>query len=150
MARASASGHLTVTKKFWNLSDWSLTKNNLQNYGTYGTQVIFALKPVAPPFGAITNTEKTNLTNFLNAIKAAPFNFTAATAQILLYQEANNGNNFGATGQANYAAMLAAYGPIVNAAGLPLMVSVGASAGIVSDNNFLTAALGVAGVTIQG
>jgi hypothetical protein len=148
--RDSAGGHLTSTKKFWNLSDWSLTKNDLQNYGSFGTRVIFALKPVAPPFGPITNAEKTNLTNFLNAIKGAPFNFTASTAQIILWQEADNGKNFTSTGQAQYAAMLAAYGPIVNAAGLPLMISVGASAGITSNNNFLNAALGVAGVTYQG
>lgn len=146
--RAGSSGHLPVTKKFWNQSDWSLTKNNLANYVSYGTSVIFALKPVAPPFGAITAAEKTNLTNFLNGIKA--LGFTAATAQIILWQEANNGNNFTPTGQANYAAMLAAYGPIVNASGLPLMISVGANAGIDSDNNFLNAALGVAGVTYQG
>lgn len=145
--RSSAGGRLTSTKKFWNQSDWSLTKNNLANYVTYGTRVIFALKPVAPPFGAITNAEKNNLTTFLNAIIG--MGFTASTAQIFLWQEANNGNNFTATGQAQYQAMMAAYGPIVNAAGLPLMVSVGASAGITSGNNFLNAAI-ASGATLQG
>ncbi len=148
VARAGAGGHLTVTKKFWNQSDWSLTKNDLANYAAFGTKVIFALKPVAPPFGAITNAEKTNLTNFLNSIIGMGFN--ATTAEILLWQEANNGNNFGHGGQAQYAAMLAAYGPIVNAAGLPLMVSTGASAGNASCDNFLNAALGVGGITLQG
>jgi hypothetical protein len=148
VGRSAANGHLSVTKKFWNLSEWTLTKNDLANYASFGTTVIFALKPVAPPFGAITNAEKTNLTNFLNGLTG--LGFTPSTAIIILWQEANNGNNFTAAGQAQYGAMMAAYGPIVNASGFPLVVSVGASAGITSGNNFLTAALGAAGVTLQG
>lgn len=151
----SQGGHLAVTKKFWNNSDYSLTKNNLANYVSYGTQVIICLRPAcpgipAPGGGPITSAEKTKVTNFLNALVGMGFN--SSNCVIFLYQEANNGNNFGSTGtQAQqitaYTNMLAAYGPLVNASGLPLAISLGASQGDANCQAFANAAIGVAGLT---
>lgn len=151
----SQNGFPAVTKKFWNDSDWSLTKNNLANYVTQGTQVIFCIRPScpgipAPGGGAITNAEKTNLTNFLNGLIALGFNSTNCV--IFIFQEANNGKNFGSTGTlaqqlTNWTNCLSAYGPIVNTSGLPLAISVGASQGDSNCQSYINAALGIAGLT---
>src|SRR6266705_513059 len=82
VGRSIAGGHLAVRKCFWNLSDWSTSKNNIANYATYGTAVVFALKPLFTPGLALgsdfTTTGTTAQKNAATAEKAKLANFLAA------------------------------------------------------------------------
>lgn len=139
-------GHLAVTKKFWNAGgDYRTGINNLANYITYGTKVLFALQP--PTTGG-TAADKTALANFLTAIKALGFN--PHNCSIILWQEPEGGSKFGNAGFNQYQTQMAFFGPTVNASGLPLCQDVGMGAGITVASNFLNAGYAAAGVTFQG
>lgn len=121
VGRGLAGGqHLAVTKKFWNKSDWSTTKNDLRNYAKFGTTVIFAIWPAFPA----TTAEQTNLTNFLTTIKG--FGFNSKNCYIVPWQEPEVNQKVTA---AEYQVGLEAYGPIINAAGLPLVCDIGTGGG---------------------
>jgi hypothetical protein len=148
--------HLTVTKKFWNTSDWSQTKNNVANYASYGTKVIFCLKPVFTPglpLGSNFTTtgttaqknaaiaDRNSLATFLTAMQA--LGFTAATGEVVLWQEPANSQNFTHSGATDFNNMLRTYGPTVNASIFPLTVNVNFDANVTNATNFLNAALGL-------
>jgi hypothetical protein len=143
--------HLAVTKKFWsNVNDYSLNKNDLANYVSFGTKIIFAL---TPPFTGGTAADQAALANFLAGLIA--LGFTATTAVIVLWQEPENGNHFGngtggsGTGPAGYGQQMAFFGPVVNASGLPLAQDVGMGAGDSTAQNYLNAGYAAAGVQFQ-
>ncbi len=146
----------TVTKKFWNLSDWSLTKNNLANYANHGTKVIFALKPLFTAGLALGSNfttsgttaqknaaiaEVANLTTFLNGIIALGFNST--NAEIVFWQEPANSQNMGHGGGNDYNNMMRTYGPTVIAKGFPLTINVNYDGAVPNATNFINAGLGL-------
>lgn len=162
--RGLAGNHPSVTKKFWNISDWSTTKNNMQAYSAQGTVVYACLRPVIthglPTGSDFTTTgttaqknaaiaDKASLASWLNAMKAAPFNFTAANMVVVLEQEpANADKNNSAT---DYGNMWKTYGPTINAAGLPICMSVNyAQSSINSATDYINAGLGLAGFAATG
>jgi hypothetical protein len=124
--------HLAVTKKFWNQSDWSVTKNDLHNYVRFGTAVIFALWPAFP----VGTAEQANLANFLSTIKS--FGFGPSNCYIVLIQEPEVGTKITA---ANYQLMLEGYGPIVNNSGLPLVCDIGTGGGETALHSYGNAAI---------
>lgn len=135
--------HLTITKKFWGNSNYSMTRNDLANYAAFGTTVIFALTPAFP----VTLAEQSSLSSFLSAIKSLGFN--ASTAYIVLWQEPEVAGKLTA---AEYQTMLEGYGPIVNNAGLPLVCDIGSGAGVSALQAYGNAAIAAlnAGVKIAG
>lgn len=158
---AGAGQHLTVTKKFWNVSDWNTGKNNIANYASYGTKVIFCLQPVITfglPAGsdftttgtaaqqAAAQADKTSLAGFLAAIKA--MGFTATTAQVVLWQEPGNTNK--GVSATDYGNMWKTYGPTVNAAALPAVINVNYTGRISHATDYANAALGLRGNPATG
>jgi hypothetical protein len=138
------STHLVITKKFWNTSNWSTSINDLANYASFGTIVIFCLKPAYP----VTSADKTNLANFLTAIKG--MGFTPSNSFIVLWQEPENlSNNMTPS---DYQAMLEYYGPTVNASGLPLVADIGSALGNTVTLEYGNAAINAlnAGVSLKG
>src|SRR5579859_3917731 len=164
VGRPAGATHPTVTKKFWSFSDWSQTKNNLANYAAHGTKVVMCFKPVVTsglPLGSNFTTAGTaaqqaaaqadlaSLANFLAFI--AGLGFTAATAQIVLWQEPGNKNtSLGAAGPVqgpiDYNNMLRTYGPTVNAAHggvtFPLVANVNYTGQLSNATDYANAALG--------
>lgn len=149
-------GHPLVTKKFWNASDWSTTKNNLQNYITHGTKVIMCLKPVVTaglPLGSDFTTtgttaqkaaaaaDKTALAGFLATI--AGFGYNATNCEIVFWQEPANSQNLGHGGANDFNNMLRTYGSTVTGAGFPLTVNVNYDGAVANATNFANAALGL-------
>lgn len=149
-------GHPLVTKKFWNLSDWSTTKNNLQNYITHGTKVIMCLKPVITaglPLGSDFTTtgttaqknaaiaDKAALAGFLTTI--AGFGYNATNCEIVFWQEPANSQNLGHGGGNDYNNLMRTYGSTVTSAGFPLTVNVNFDGAVPNATNFLNAALGL-------
>lgn len=133
--------HLTVTKKFWNPSEWDTSKNDLQNYIKFGTTVIMCLWPVSPG----TAAEKVKLANFLKTIKG--FGFNAKNCYIVLWQEPEIGSkNISAS---DYQAGLQFYGPTINQAGLPLVCDIGSGAGTATLTAYGNAAVN-SGVQLAG
>jgi hypothetical protein len=136
--------HLVITKKFWTESNWDTSQNDLANYASFGTIVIFCLKPAYPP----TTADKTNLANFLAAIQG--MGFSAANSIIVLWQEPNDlSNNMTPS---DYQAMLEYYGPTVNASGLPLVANIGSGQGDTVILEYGNAAINAlnAGVKLAG
>lgn len=146
----------TVTKKFWNLSDWSLTKNNLANYYAHGTKVILALKPLFTAGLALgsnfttTGTtaqknaaiaEVANLNTFLTGITGLGANST--NTEIVPWQEPANVQNMGHGGGNDFNNMLRTYGPTIIAAGFPITVNVNFDGATANATNFANAALGL-------
>lgn len=151
-----AGGRPPVTKKFWNLSDWSLTKNNLASYYTHGTKVIICLKPVFTPglpLGSdFTTSGTTAQKNAAIADKAALATFltgitglgaTPSNTEIVFWQEPANSQNFGHGGATDFNNMMRTYGSTVTSAGFPLTVNVNYDGAIPNATNFLNAALGL-------
>lgn len=149
-------GHPLVTKKFWNLSDWSTTKNNLQNYITHGTKVIMCLKPVVTPglpLGSdFTTTGTTAQKNAAIADKAAlaaflttiaGFGYSSANSEIVFWQEPANAQNLGHGGATDYNNLLRTYGSTVTSAGFTLTVNVNFDGAVANATNFQNAALGL-------
>lgn len=143
--RGIGSGsHLAVTKKFWNLSDYSLTKNNLAAYARYGTTVIFAMWPALPG----TAAENAKLATFLAGVKK--LGFSAANAFVVLWQEPEVASkNITA---AMFQAGLQFYGPTVAAAGFPLVADIGSGAGLATLTSYGNAAVAAlaAGAPVTG
>jgi hypothetical protein len=148
--------HLTVTKKFWNLSDWSQTKNNMANYFAHGTKVVVCVKPLFTPGLALgSNFTTTGTTAQKNAAIAelAKLNtflawltglgFNATNCEMVCWQEPANSQNFGHGGGADFNNMLRTYGSAITAAGFPLCVNVNYDANVANATNFLNAALGL-------
>src|SRR6266568_4161948 len=155
MSGRSQGGHLACTKKFWNLSDWSTGKNNIANYATYGTRVLFALKPLFTPGLALgsdfttTGTtaqknaaiaEKAKLASFLASL--VTMGFTAGTAQIVLWQEPNNTQNMGgsAQGRIDYNNMLRTYGSTVTSTIFGLYCNVNYDGAVKNATDYANAA----------
>jgi putative Ig domain-containing protein len=127
--------HLAITKKFWTtVNDYSLARNDLSNYLSFGTKVIFA---VTPPLTGGTTADQNLLANFCSSLIAAGWN--ASNAVLVLWQEPENNAHFGKSGQAQYQTQMAFFGPIVNASGLPLAQDVGMGASDAVAQNFLNA-----------
>ncbi len=138
----SVAGHLTVTKKFWTtVGDYSLSRNNIAKYVTYGTYVLFAL---TPPLSGGTTADQNALANFLTGIKAMGFN--SSNCGITLWQEPEGNTHFGNVGSAQYQAQMAIFGPVVNASGLPLIQDIGMGAGVATATAFANAGYAAPGV----
>jgi hypothetical protein len=150
------TGPVPVTKKFWNTSDWSQTKNNMSVYAGQGTKVVVCLKPVFTAglaLGANFTTsgttaqknaaiaDKNSLAGFLAFLQG--LGFTAATAEMVLWQEPANSQNFGHGGGADFNNMLRTYGPTVTASIFPLTVNVNYDGNVANATNFINAALGL-------
>lgn len=149
--RSSTSGHLTKTKKFWNEGTYQQTGprgNDLANYISFGTKVMFAL---FPPHINYTAADQTALATFLTFIKSLGFN--ASNSEIVLWQEPEIGNKFGnpnqafPLGTAGFQAGMAFFGPTVLAAGLPLVLDVGLGGGEATNAAYINAGLAAAGCT---
>ena len=150
------TGPITVTKKFWNLSDWSQTKNNMANYAAHGTKVVICIKPLFTPglplgsnFTTTGTTAQKNaaaqeiikMQAFLSFITGLGFN--ATTAELVPWQEPANSQNFGHGGGNDFNNMLRTYGPTMIASGLPITINVNYDANISNATNFINAALGL-------
>lgn len=149
--RSSAGGHLTKTKKFWNEGAYEQTGprgNDLANYISFGTKVMFAL---FPPHLNYTAADQTALATFLTFIKRLGFN--ASNCEIVLWQEPEIGNKFGnpnqafPLGTAGFQAGMAFFGPTVVASGLPLVLDVGLGGGEATNAAYINAGLAAAGCT---
>lgn len=146
------NGHLTVTKKFWtSVNDYSLTRNDLAHYLSFGTKIMFAL---TPPLTGGTSSDQALLASFLSSLKSMGFN--ATNAVIILWQEPEGTTHFGGTsgggvgtGPAGYQTQMAFFGPTVNASGLPLAQDVGLGGGEANAVNYLNAGYAATGVTFQ-
>ena len=121
----------TVTKVFWNPSNWKLASgfNNLQNYQAAGTHVVMCPKPafdsgVSLPWPSGGSNpwvqDLAALSTWLSGLSAMGFNGSNCT--IALWQEPSN--NLNAMLPADYANMWSYYGPTIIAAGFSCMISV--------------------------
>jgi len=161
VGRGSAGNRLTVTKKFWNPSDWSQTKNNMANYATYGTKVVVCLRPVitkglagGSDFTLVGTTaqknaaiaDKASLATFLAFLTG--LGFTAQTCQIVLEQEPGNADK--GISSTDYGNDWKTYGPTVNASGFPAVINVNYTGVITRATDYANAALGLRGHPATG
>lgn len=155
----------TVTKKFWNTSDWSQTKNNMPAYAAAGTRVVVCLRPVVTSGLALgsnftttgTTAQKAaaaadhaSLTSFLAWL--ASIGFDSTTCDIILWQEPGNSQNLGgagAQGPIDFLNMLLTYGGVVNSSSaadgqpFPLGINVNYTGQISNATNYANAAFGL-------
>ena len=172
VGRSSSTGNLTVTKKFWNVSEWGtqVTRNNMASYAAKGTKVIVCLQPVitfglpaGSDFTLVGTTAQKNAAIADKASLAAmlaggpnslgALGFTATTAQIVLWQEP--GNTSKGVSPTDYGNMLKTYGPTVNASIYPLFINVNYTGQIHRATDYANAAFGrhgnpATGVTYAG
>lgn len=163
VARPAGGQHPTVTKKFWNLSDWKTTKNSVTGAGSYaslGTKVVFCMKPVVTSGLALgsdfttTGTtaqknaaiaDKASLASFLATMTGA--GYTAANSEWVMWQEPGNSQNLGAAGATqgpiDYNNMMRTYGPTVTAAGFTLTLNVNFTGAISRATDYANAGLGL-------
>ncbi len=155
----------TVTKKFWNTSDWSETKNNMPAYAAAGTRVVVCLRPVVTSGLALGSNFTTSGTTAQKAAAAADhaslITFLAWLASIgfkstdcdnILWQEPGNNTNLGAAGAQgpiDYSNMLGTYGGAVNSSSgadgqpFPLGINVNYTGQISNATNYANAAFGL-------
>lgn len=121
----------TVTKKFWNPSNWKLSSNfnNLAAYRAAGTHVVMCPKPafdagVSLPWPSGGSNpwvqDLAALGTWLAGLAAMGFN--GSNCSIALWQEPSNNAN--AMLASDYANMWAYYGPTITGAGFSSMISV--------------------------
>jgi len=159
----SNNGHLTVTKKFWNPSEWNINvaRNNMASYASFGTKVIVCLQPVitnglAPGSDftlvgtaaqkAAAAADKASLATFLTQL--AGLGFTSTTAWVVLWQEP--GNTSKGVSATDYGNMWKTYGPTVNASGFPAQINVNYTGQIHRATDYANAALGLRGNPATG
>jgi hypothetical protein len=155
----------TVTKKFWNLSDWSQTKNNMPAYSAAGTRVVVCLKPAVTsglPLGSNFTTTGTtaqkaaaaadhaSLITFLAWL--ASIGFKSTNCDMIFWQEPGNSQNLGgagAQGPIDYSNMLLTYGGAVNSSSaadgqpFPLGINVNFTGNVTNATNYANAAFGL-------
>jgi hypothetical protein len=159
----SNNGHLSVTKKFWNPSEWNInvTRNDMANYQAFGTKVIVCLQPVitkglaggsdftlvgTAAQKAAAVADKASLAGFLTNLQG--MGFTATTAQIVLWQEPGNGSK--GVSATDFGNMIKTYGPTVKATIFPLVVNVNYTGAIRRATDYANAALGLRGFANPG
>jgi hypothetical protein len=167
LGRGSATGHVTFTKKFWStVSDFTLPKNDMQNYALFGTKVACCHKPsfvtgrpantnfrtdpgITAAQRAQANTDYNAFATFFHTLTVT-YGFVAATQLVeVLWQEPEvQGNSMTAT---DYQNVIFTYGPAVNAAGVPLTLDIGSASGVTTTQAYANAGLAgaaAAGVTV--
>lgn len=167
LGRPSGNTHPTFTKKFWStVSDFTLPKNDMANYATFGTRVAVCFKPsfvtgrpantnfrtdpgITAGQRAQANTDYAAIGTFFAALFA--LGFTVNTLYAVAWQEPEVASN--SMTATDFQNVCFTYGAAINATGVPWILDIGSGAGVATAQSYCNAGLNgasAAGDTVFG